>query len=119
VITWSEDATPPTIAGCPAPTLNLGCNPASVPTCATYNVTATDGCGTPTVTCTNVTLTNGCVRTRTLTYTAKDACNNSVSCSQVITWTVDTTPPPSQLPGTHARSGLQSDGCQYSDLRHV
>jgi hypothetical protein len=88
------DTTPPVLANCPAPTLNLGCNPASIPTCATYTVTATDDCGvTPIVACTNVTVTNGCLRTRTLTYKATGGCGNTASCSQVITWTVDTVPP--------------------------
>ena len=31
--------------------------------------------------------------TRTITYTAVDGCNNTNTCTQVITWKVDTTPP--------------------------
>ena len=93
-ITWTVDITPPVFADCPAPTLALGCNPApaSIPTCGSYNVTATDGCSTPTVSCDSATVTNGCVRTRTITYTAVDACNNTNTCSQTVT-VVDTNPP--------------------------
>jgi len=76
--------------------MNLGTNPppASIPVCDTSaaNVAATDDCGTPTITCARVDATNGCVRTRTLTYTATDSCQNSSNCVQVITWKVD--PPP-------------------------
>src|SRR5207244_1078917 len=95
VITWTVDSVGPVLVGCPTPTLDRGCNPdpATIPTCAIYDVTATDDCSTATVTCTNITVTNGCVRTRTLTWTAKDACSNSSTCSQIITWVVDTTAP--------------------------
>jgi hypothetical protein len=73
VLTWTVDSTPPALIGCPAPTLNLGANPA-VPTCANYVVTATDDCGvTPTVTCASVTVTNGCGEPA-LTYTATGGC---------------------------------------------
>src|SRR5439155_17797342 len=85
VITWTEDTTPPVLANCPATTLDLGCNPATIPATNTYNVTATDSCGPNTLFRSQVTVTNGCVRTRTLTYTAVDACGNSNTCSQVIT----------------------------------
>src|SRR5207247_2815972 len=46
-----------------------------------------------TVTCSSVDATNGCHYTRTLTYAAVDLCNNTNTCSQVISWTVDITPP--------------------------
>jgi hypothetical protein len=91
VISWTVDTTPPVFTNCPAST-NLGCNPTNVPGCNPA-VGATDGCSTPTVSCASVDATNGCLRTRTLTYTAVDGCNNSNTCTQVITWTVDTTPP--------------------------
>src|ERR1044071_9764578 len=54
-----------------------------------YNVGATDECSTVTLVCNAVTTTNGCDRTRVLTWTATDACSNSATCSQTITWTVD------------------------------
>ena len=93
MITWTVDTTAPTMVNCPATTLDLGCNPASIPTCASYNVTATDDCGVTNVSCASVQVTNGCIITRTLTWTAKDGCNNSASCSQVITWIADKTLP--------------------------
>jgi hypothetical protein len=93
VITWREGVTNPVLANCPALTLNLGCNPTSIPTCTNYNVTATDACGNATVNCSQVDATNGCGRTRTLTYTATGACGLTSSCSQVISWTVDTQAP--------------------------
>src|SRR5439155_1107418 len=92
--TWTVDTAAPVFAGCPAPaTLVLGCNPTNVPTCASYNVTATDTCSTPTVTCAQTQVDTGCSHTRTLKWTAVDECNKTNTCSQVITWTEDTTPP--------------------------
>ena len=52
------------------------------------NVEAEDICSTPVITCFSVDATNDCTRTRTLFYTATDACGNSASCMQVVTWTV-------------------------------
>src|SRR5207302_1098173 len=69
VITWTKDSTPPAFTNCPAPTLLLGCNPASIPDCDP-TVGASDDCGVTNISCSQVTVTNGCVRTRTLTYTA-------------------------------------------------
>jgi hypothetical protein len=94
LITWTVDTVAPVFTLCPT-NLNLGSNPTNaIPDCntSTNNVAATDNCGPPTITCSKVDATNGCVRTRTLTYTAKDACNNSNTCVQVITWTVDPAP---------------------------
>src|SRR5207244_1897945 len=67
----------------------------SIPDCDTSsgNVAATDNCSVPVITCARTDATNGCTRTRTIVYTATDACTNSRTCTQVITWTVDTTPP--------------------------
>src|SRR5207245_2259845 len=126
-ITWREDTTPPVLANCPAPTLPLGCNPGSVPTGSSYNVTATDACGTATLTTNEVTVTNGCLRTRTITYTAVDGCNNSNTCTQVITWRENTTVPtlvncpaptldlgcnPTSVPTCASYNVTASDGCQ-------
>src|SRR6185295_363129 len=87
-----QDTTPPTIT-CPTD-VNLGCNPASIPACNPSNAVATDNCGTPTVTCASFNgPTNGCVHYRTNVYTAIDACTNTATCRQVISWTEDTTPP--------------------------
>jgi hypothetical protein len=91
VYTWIVDTTPPVFTNCPAST-NLGCNPVSIPDC-NVAVGATDNCGGVTVGCVRGDATNGCGRTRTITYTAVDNCGNSNTCTQVITWTVDTTPP--------------------------
>src|SRR5207247_4048637 len=81
---WVLDTGGPVITNCPAPTLNLGCNPATIPDCDP-SVGATSDCGT-TVTCSKLDQTNGCAHTRTLTYTAVDNCNNTNTCTQVISW---------------------------------
>src|SRR5205085_11024771 len=46
-----------------------------------------------TITCAKTDATNGCVATRTIVYTATDCGGNTKTCTQVISWTVDTTPP--------------------------
>src|SRR5205823_5598377 len=84
---WVLDTAGPVITNCPAPTLNLGCNPATIPDCDP-SVGATSDCGT-TVTCSKLDQTNGCAHTRTITYTAVDNCNNSNTCSQVVSWNED------------------------------
>ena len=100
----------PVLAGCPATSLNLGCNPTSIPTCTSYNVTATDDCSTPTVTCGSLQVTNGCVITRTLTWTATDNCGHSASCSQAINWTADSTKPAfTGCPATTLDKGCNPD----------
>ncbi len=93
--TWTEDTTPPVLSGCPPASVNLGCNPTTIPSCANVpSPTATDGCGTPTVVCSETdVMMNGCLRTKTLTWTATDECGNPASCSTLYTWTVDVTPP--------------------------
>jgi len=90
--TWTVDHTAPTFTKC-ADDQDLGCNPASVPDCDTNAVIATDDCTTSTITCSSADTTNGCSRTRAITYVATDACGNSASCVQHITWTANRTAP--------------------------
>jgi len=93
-IFWTTDTTPPTFILCPTD-MDLGLNPASVPDCdlSSSNVEAEDGCSSPVIHCMHVDATNGCQRTRTIIYTATDACNNVGYCNQVITWRSLDTPP--------------------------
>src|SRR5207248_1656096 len=93
VFIWTVDHTAPAFTKCPA-SINLGCNPLAIPDCNLdpTNVFATD-CSAVVITCAKVDSTNGCDRTRTLTYTALDLCNNTNACSQVITWTIADAPP--------------------------
>src|SRR5262249_39386065 len=100
IITWTIDTTAPVMVNCPAPTLHLLCNPATIPTTNSYAVNAADTCSTPILTRSQVDTVNGCFHTRTLTWVATDACGNSNSCSQFIDWTVDTTPPVLTVPTT-------------------
>ncbi len=89
--TWTSDATPPTIQGVPTGG-DLGCNPASVPT-VDPGVTASDECGAATLASTVSDSASGCVHSRTVQYSAVDACGNQSSAQTVYTWNVDTTPP--------------------------
>ncbi len=82
---------PPGFTFCP-PGGNLGCNTTGVPPPGA--ATATDDCSTPTITSSLGPITsNGCQRSQTRTYTATDSDNNTATCLQVFTWTVDTAPP--------------------------
>ena len=65
----------------------------------------------PVIMSTKVDSTNGCSRSRTITYTAADTCGNSNTCTQLITWTVDTTPP--AITGSYAAVTL---GCNPASL---
>ncbi|MGZ5528065.1 MAG: hypothetical protein ACXWJB_05280, partial [Limisphaerales bacterium] len=92
-LTWTADTTPPIFTKCAAD-VDLGCNPIFVPSCSTPNlVAATDNCGVVTVSCLSSESVSGCTHTRTLTFIAVDACLNTASCVQNITWTVNTAPP--------------------------
>jgi hypothetical protein len=100
-ITWTVDTTAPVLVNCPGPTLHLGCNPTSIPSTNSYAVNAADGCTAfPNITRSQLDRVNGCVYTRTLTWVATDGCGNSASCSQVIDWTVDISPPTLTVPTT-------------------
>ncbi len=85
-----RDTTPPVIT-CP-PDRTLEC-PADTRTNVTGVATATDGCSQVTISFSDLVTTN-CGGTKVIarTWTATDACNNSVSCVQTIT-VRDTTPP--------------------------
>ncbi len=97
-VTWTADITPPSIT-CPA-NVTLGCN-AAIPAFDITSVTASDGCGTPTVSfVSDVAVLTGCTEVTTRTYRAVDACGNSATCAQLITRTVDVTPPSITATGT-------------------
>ncbi len=94
------DTTPPDPLPCPAD-MDLGCNPVlvnGIP--APPELTTTDNCdGVITATVeTSEDVVDGCLHSVTRTYRATDNCGNSVSCTQMITWVVDTTPPDLQCP---------------------
>ena len=90
-----EDTTDPEIT-CPAG-YTVQCIE-DVPACNANDATATDNCGVVTVTCEQGPLVGGgCGGTVTNTYTARDECNNTASCTQVIT-VDDTTPPTGTCP---------------------
>ena len=89
-VTWTV-ATKPVFDNCPVGG-DLGCNPPTIPTCATLPaLTAHNECGPldpSSVSCADGTDTiNGCLHTRTLTYTAT-ACGWSTFCYVTYTWNV-------------------------------
>src|SRR6187399_920522 len=88
------DNTPPVLT-CP-PTLNLqGCSNPTVPGPSFVGGTATDNCnGTIIPVAADGPITStACGRSMNRTWTATDECGNMSSCIQLITWTVDNTPP--------------------------
>src|SRR5204863_6385573 len=93
VITWAEDMAAPVFTKCPT-NMDLGCNPATIPACdtTTNNVIATDNCGVTNISCASVDTIAGCLHTRTNTYTARDGCNNSATCVQIVSWTATSGP---------------------------
>ncbi len=84
--TWKV-ATAPVFDNCTTGTTNLGCNPASLPSCD-LNVTATSECGPAIVICTAGAITsNGCNREQIFTYVATGECGTS-TCTRTFVWTV-------------------------------
>src|SRR4030095_10464247 len=100
-ITWTADITPPTLTT-GGTTTTLACNPAASDiNSALGTATATDACGTPTVSSSDGVIgTSGCTFTQTRTFTAIDACGNTVTASRTVTWTADVTPPTLTTGGT-------------------
>ncbi len=95
VYSWTEDTTPPVVAGVPAGG-SLGCNPTNKPTDGSVMgaLTVIDSCGMVTTNVTHVDVTNSCTVTRTFTITAADECGNvSPTNTVVFSWTTDTTAP--------------------------
>src|SRR5439155_292651 len=110
LVTWTIDTDTPVFTKCPAST-NIGCNPQTIPACdlSPNNVVATDTCSV-TITCASVDAVdtaNSCINYRTNTYKAFDQCNHTNTCTQVITWRVDTANPTITFcpPDTFAKCG--------------
>ena len=90
-----RDVTAPVITIAAATPITI-CNPTACTVAAAFgNATATDACGT--VTPTGVegteTLVSGCTYQVIKTWTATDACNNSATAQQTVTYTKDVTAP--------------------------
>ncbi|MCC6725719.1 MAG: DUF11 domain-containing protein, partial [Saprospiraceae bacterium] len=91
--TWNV-VTPPSFNGtCGNGVINLGCNPATLPSCDP-NVTASNECGPITVVCQVGAITsNGCNRSQTLTYVANAiGCGTFSTCTKIYNWQVSTSP---------------------------
>ncbi len=83
--TWTVDVTPPVFTPCPA-SVDLDCGTA-IPSASAPS--ATDACGVPTITQTGsadnaADCATGFSRVVTRTWTARDACGNTSTCSQTI-----------------------------------
>src|SRR4029453_10704962 len=94
-ITYTKDATAPVITIVASTPITI-CNPTPAQVSAAFgNATATDNCGpvTPTGVLGTETLVSGCTYQVIKTWTATDACNNSSTASQTVTYTKDATGP--------------------------
>jgi len=91
-VRWVADPTPPVFTGSYGD-VNLGCNPGN-PDASLGSASATDGCGAVTITQSDGSVaSDGCNRSRTRTFTARDACNNTATVSRTVRWIADATPP--------------------------
>jgi len=91
-LTYTLDSSNPSIIGCQA-VVDMGCNPTQQEMNNALNfVDVTDGCEVSLMNIDNVSTTD-CLTTISRTWIATDACNNEVSCDQVITFTTDTEAP--------------------------
>src|SRR4029434_565896 len=94
-VTYTKDATGPVITIAPFTPITI-CNPTPAQVSAAFgNATATDNCGsvTPTGVEGTETLVSGCTYQTIKTWTAVDACNNSATAQQTVTYTRDVTAP--------------------------
>jgi hypothetical protein len=90
--TWTANKVNPTLSGVPAGG-PLGCNPPSLPTCASVKalISATGNCGSPvtvTVTTPGATI-NNCAASQTFNISAVDACGNTATAAVTYTWTAN------------------------------
>ena len=94
-VTYTKDVTAPVITIAPITPITI-CNPTPAQVSAAFgNATASDNCGpvTPTVYGSAETLVSGCTYQVIKTWTATDACNNSSTAQQAVTYTKDVTAP--------------------------
>src|SRR5688572_23160273 len=105
-VTWTVDLTAPVLTT-GGTTTTLGCNPAASDiNNALGTATATDACGVPTVSSSDGGVSsNGCGRSQTRTFTARDACGNSVTASRTVNWVADNTAPVITAGGTTTTLG--------------
>jgi len=88
-----NDIIPPTASN-PSPIIVSGCNTAVPAPDISYVTDAADNCSVPVVAfVSDVADLVGCTETTTRTFSVTDACNNSITVEQLITRTVDNTPP--------------------------
>ncbi|OWY24927.1 hypothetical protein C7N43_21670, partial [Sphingobacteriales bacterium UPWRP_1] len=97
IFNW-QVTTAPVFANCDN-TIDLGCNPATLPTCVNAQttpfggaITASNECGNVSdITCSAGTVTNnGCNRSQVFTFTIT-GCGFTTTCTRTFTWSVDPT----------------------------
>ena len=95
-ISWIADTNAPDILNAPT-NMNLGCNPANLPTDASIaaQVTTKDMCSSSnaTVSVSHKDATTNCTVTRTFIILATDNCGNAATQPVVYSWTIDTNAP--------------------------
>ena len=92
VIQWQSNTNGPRIV-CGWGNTNLGCNATEIPDPADWLSTITSDCGSYASTTWVLTVTDGCNVVQTQWVMAVDDCNNTSSCSRVVTWSEDDQPP--------------------------
>lgn len=92
LFTYESDNLAPLISSIPA-NQDLGCNPVAIPVANNSDVVASDACSSVSISSNDVTSGTDCNKTLTRTYTASDACGNSSTKAQTITYKVDTQAP--------------------------
>jgi len=93
---WKNDTRAPTFANCTGIPINLGCNPAVLPTkeMALIQAGATgDDCAIDTVISVAGQITGTCTKSQIFLVTAYDECGNTTECSVTYTWKADTQSP--------------------------
>lgn len=90
---WVVDETPPVVEECQRE-IDLGCNPRRIPEPNPRRLRPSDDCGPVNSEIAGIdSAADGCYRKRVYSYIFSDRCGNSLTCSEIFYWKVDSMPP--------------------------
>ncbi len=107
------ETVPPVFAACPVATIDLGCNPVTLPNAAAAVIAAgsvSDNCTVASVIAVSNGITGSCTKTETYTVTATDNAGNTAQCSVTYHWKDDTQIPVITAANSNSNIGSNPSG---------